>query len=57
MSRSPTDAYEEPLDLERVVIDVDYRHEVMLRLKAESLARRAQRLAERAKKPSATRKD
>jgi hypothetical protein len=57
MSRSRTDAPEEPLDLERVVIDVDYRHEVMLRLKAESLARRAQRLAERAKKPSATRKD
>jgi hypothetical protein len=29
----------------------------MLRLKAESLARRAQRLAERANKPRLTRKD
>jgi len=56
MSRAPTEAPEEDLDLERVVIDVDYRQEVMLRLKAESLARRARRLAERASKPL-TRKD
>jgi len=57
MSRSPQEAPEEDLDLERLVIDVDYRQEVMLRLKAESLARRAQRLAERANKPRLTRKD
>jgi hypothetical protein len=57
MSHSPKDAPEEALDLERVVIDVDYRQEVMLRLKAESLARRARRLSERASKPPLTRKD
>jgi hypothetical protein len=57
MSHSPKDAPEEALDLERLVIDVDYRQEVMLRLKAESLARRARRLAERASKPPLTRKD
>ena len=57
MSRSPNEAPEEALDLERLVIDVDYRQEVMLRLKAESLARRATRLAERAGKPPVTRKD
>jgi hypothetical protein len=57
MSHSPKDAPEEALDLERVVIDVDYRQEVMLRLKAESLARRARRLVERASKPPLTRED
>ena len=57
MSRSPNEAPEEALDLERLVIDADYRHEVMLRLKAESLARPARRLAERAAKPSGTSKD
>lgn len=57
MSHAPKEAPEEDLDLERLVIDVDYRQEVMLRLKAESLARRAQRLAERANKPRLTRKD
>ncbi|GEM_PF-3240206 len=56
MSRLPNDASEEALDLERLVIDADYRQEVMLRLKAESLARRARRTAERAGKPP-TRKD
>jgi hypothetical protein len=45
MSRSPDEAHEEPLDLERLVIDADYGEEVMLRLKDECLARRAQRLA------------
>ncbi len=57
MSRSPKEAQEEPLDLERLVIDSDYRQEVMLRLRAESLARRAKRLAERAGKPPTSRKD
>ena len=57
MTRSPQEAPEEDLDLERLVIDIDYRQEVMLRLKAESLERRAQRLAERANKPRLTRKD
>lgn len=57
MSRSPNEAPEEPLDLERLVIDADYRQEVMLRLKAESLARRARRLAARARKPLVTRED
>jgi len=57
MSRPPIEAPEEALDLERLVIDVDYRQEVMLRLKAESLARRAKRLAARANKPPVTRKD
>jgi len=57
MSRLPNEAQEEPLDLERLVIDSDYRQEVMLRLKAESLGRRAQRAASRATKPVTTRKD
>jgi hypothetical protein len=57
MSRSPDEAQEEPLDLERLVIDTDYRQEVMLRLKAESLARRARRAAARAIKPPTSRKD
>ena len=57
MSRSPKEAQEEALDLERLVIDSDYRQEVMLRLKAESIARRAKRLAARASKPPLTRKD
>lgn len=57
MSRSPNEAPEEALDLERLVIDADYRQEVMLRLKAESLARRTQRLAARARKPPITRED
>ena len=57
MSRSPSEAPEEPLDLERLVIDADYRQEVMLRLKAESLTRRARRLAERASKLPTFRKD
>ena len=57
MSRSPNEAQEEPLDLERLVIDTDYRQEVMLRLKAESLARRARRTAHSAIKPPTSRKD
>jgi hypothetical protein len=57
MSRSPKEAPEEPLDLERLVIDSDYRQEVMLRLKAEPLARRAERAATRASKRSTARKD
>ena len=57
MSRSPNEAPEEPLDLERLVIDSDYRQEVMLRLKAESLARRARHLAARTRKPPTSRKD
>jgi hypothetical protein len=57
MSRSPKEAPEDALDLERVVIDPDYRQEVMLRLKAESLARRAQRPAAPATKVPTSRKD
>ena len=57
MSRTPKDGPEEPLDLERLVIDTDYRQEVMLRLKAESLARRAERAASRAGKLPTSRKD
>ena len=57
MSRSPKEAPEDALDLERVVIDPDYRQEVMLRLKAESLARRAQRPAAPASKVPTSRKD
>jgi hypothetical protein len=57
MSRLPNEAREEPIDLERLVIDTDYRQEVMLRLKAESLVRRAQRLAVSASKPPIPRKD
>jgi hypothetical protein len=57
MSRSPNEAPEEPVDLERLVIDRDYRQEVMLRLKAESLARRVGRVASRANKAPSSRKD
>jgi hypothetical protein len=57
MSRSPTEAPEDTLDLERLVIDPDYRQEVIPRLKAESLARRADRLALRAKKAPTSRQD
>ena len=57
MSRSPNEVLEEPLDLERLVIDTDYRQEVMLRLKAESLARRAQRAPGQLQKLPASRKD
>jgi hypothetical protein len=57
MSRLPNEAPEEPLDLERLVIDTDYRHEVMLRLKPESVARRAQRVAASVSKPPTPRKD
>ena len=57
MSRTPKEEPEEPLDLERLVIDTDYRQEVMLRLKAESLARRAERAAGRAGKLPTSRKD
>ena len=57
MSRSPKDAPEEPLDLERLVIDTDYRQEVMLRLKAESHARRTQRAAGQSQKSPTSRKD
>ncbi len=57
MSRSPNEAPEEPLDLERLVIDSDYRQEVMLRLKAESLAHRAERVASRSSRFPASRKD
>jgi hypothetical protein len=57
MSHSPDEAPEEGLDLERLVIDADYRQEVMLRLKTESLERRASRAAQRASKAPPTRKD
>lgn len=57
MSRSPNEAPEEPVDLERLVIDRDYRQEVMLLLKAETLARRAGRVAARASKAPTSRKD
>ena len=57
MSRSPNEAPEEPVDLERLVIDTDYRQEVMLRLRAESAARRAERSATRAKPLPTSRKD
>ncbi len=56
MSRSPNEA-PEPVDLERLVIDTDYRQEVMLRLKAETLARRAGRIASRANRAPISRKD
>jgi len=57
MSHSPDGAPEEGLDLERLVIDVDYRREVMLRLKTEWFGRRAARAAQRARKAPLTRKD
>ena len=57
MSRSPNEAPEEPVDLERLVIDSDYRQEVMLRLRTESVARRTQRTAGRSDKQSTARKD
>ena len=57
MSRSPNEAQEEPLDLERLIIDSDYRQEVMLRLKAESVARRTERAASRANTAPSSRKD
>jgi len=57
MSRSPNEAPEEPVDLERLVIDTDYRQEVMLRLKAESLGRRAERAGSRANRAPISRKD
>jgi hypothetical protein len=57
MSHSPDEAPEEGLDLERLVIDADYRQEVMLRLKTESIERRAARAAQRASKAPLTRKD
>ena len=57
MSRSPNEAPEEPVDLERLVIDSDYRQEVMVRLRGESLARRAPRTAARSDKLPASRKD
>lgn len=57
MSRSLDESPEDAFDLERLVIDHDYRQEVMLRLKAESLARRAQRLATRANKAPTSRQD
>lgn len=56
MSRSPKEAQEE-LDLERLLIDSDYRHEVMVRLKAESDARRAERASTHTSRLPATRKD
>jgi hypothetical protein len=57
MSRSPNEAPEEPVDLERLVIDSDYRQEVMLRLRAESDTRRAQRTTTRPDKLPTSRKD
>ena len=57
MSRSPNEAPEEPVDLERLVIDTDYRQEVMLRLKAESLGRHAERAGSRANRTPTSRKD
>ena len=56
MSRSPKEAPEEPLDLERLIIDTDYRQEVMLRLKAELVARREERRAFPEDKPQTPRK-
>lgn len=57
MSRSPKEAQEEALDLERLVIDRDYRQEVMMRLKAESAPRRAERAGTRTSRLPTTRKD
>ena len=57
MSRSPKEAQEEALDLERLVIDSDYRQEVMLRLKEESLARRAERAGHNTFRLPTARKD
>ena len=57
MSHSPDEAPEEGLDLERLVIDADYRQEVMLRLKADALERRVMRAAQRASKAPLTLKD
>ena len=57
MSRSPKEAQEEPLDLERLVIDSDYRQEVMVRLKAESGARRTERGSTRTSRLPTARKD
>ena len=57
MSHSPDEAPEEGLDLERLVIDADYRHEVMPRLKMDSLERRAMRAAQRASKAPLSHKD
>ncbi|HKX09099.1 MAG TPA: hypothetical protein VJN67_12950 [Stellaceae bacterium] len=57
MSRSPKEAQEEALDLERLVIDSDYRQEVMVRLKAESDARRAERAGTHTSRLPTTRKD
>ncbi len=57
MSRSPNRAPEEPVDLERLVIDSDYRQEVMLGLRAESLARRAHGVIGRSDERPRSRKD
>ena len=57
MSRSPKEAPEEPLDLERLVIDTDYREEVMLRLKAASPVRRSARTPSPASRHPTSRKD
>ena len=57
MSRSPKEAPEEPLDLERLVIDTDYREEVMLRLKAASPVRRSARALNPASRHPTSRKD
>ncbi len=57
MSRSPKEAQDEALDLERLIIDSDYRQEVMVRLKAESDARRAERAGTLASRLPTTRKD
>ena len=57
MSRSPNEAPEEPVDLERLIIDTDYRQEVMLRLKAQSVARRAERVASPVNRTPTARKD
>ena len=57
MSRSPKEVPEEPVDLERLVIDTDYRQEVMLRLRAESLVRRERNAAGRFGNAPSARKD
>ncbi|HYC12675.1 MAG TPA: hypothetical protein VEC75_00400 [Stellaceae bacterium] len=38
MTRSPEDAEEQPIDLDRVVVDSDYRRAVMQRLRAKHRA-------------------
>ena len=47
----------EPIDLDRLAIDSDYRRDVMLRLKAEAQSGKADRPASRARTRSNPRRD